>query len=288
MQTPFPEDKIPFDGLGELMGLEVLLPCADDAPYDSRLIPASAVPSDAAMLYRTRWLEVYREHVGGPFLVCGIRTPKFPAEAQMNLGILWYMTLAMGCLHAMQRGEQAVLCHCTLLETDAGGVLLFGESGVGKSTLSARWRAYGGKCISDDMALLDFSDPEGRVYVRRMPTWSAVREGRSEWNYPCSEEIPLIGVYALGRSESGHDEVVPIPYAQYYAQCYRSIFYWTLLFAERLRTEEQPAIVETIRGFTDRITRDNPSVAFLASLEGDPRPVIETCLRDVSSKTRTS
>ena len=266
------------------MGLEVLS-CPDDVPCDSKLIRTETMPPGAVLLYRTRWLEVRRERPGGPYLVCGIlKRLRLEAE-QMNRGILWYMTLAMACVHAIQRGEKFLLCHCTLLETSRGGILLFGESGVGKSTASARWRALGGACVSDDMALMDFSDPEGRVYLHRMPTWSAIREGRNEWNYPCGEEIPLAGVLALGRSESGHDEIVELSAAQYFAQCYRSMFYWTLLFAERLRPEEQTPIIETIRGFTERITKQYPPRALLTVLEGNElREVIETYLNTLKTE----
>ena len=284
MQTPFREEEIPFDGFGTLMGLEVRT-CPEDAPCDARLIPVSAAPAGSDVMYRTRWLEVRRNEPGEPYWVCGTRTPRGRAESQMNLGILWYMTLAMACLHALQRGERILLCHCTLLETPQGGVLLFGESGVGKSTASARWRAQGGQCISDDMALMDFSDRGGNVFLRRMPTWSAVREGKNEWNYPCGEEIPLAGVLALGRSENGHDEIVELKPAQYFAQCYRSMFYWTLLFAERLRPEEQTPIIETIRSFTERITKQYPPRALLTVLEGNElRGVIETYLNTLKTE----
>ena len=284
MQTPFQEEKVPFDGFGRLMGVEVRT-CPDDAPCDARLVPVSAAPAGSDEVYSTRWLEVRRDKPGNPYWVCGTRTPRSRAEEQMNLGILWYMTLAMACVHAIQRGEKFILCHCTLLETPQGGVLLFGESGVGKSTASARWRAQGGQCISDDMALMDFSDRGGNVFLRRMPTWSAVREGNNEWNYPCGEEIPLAGVLALGRSESGHDEIVELKPAQYFAQCYRSMFYWTLLFAERLRPEEQTPIIETIRSFTERITKQYPPRALLTVLAGNElRGVIETYLNTLKTE----
>lgn len=283
MQTPFQEDEVAFDGLGELMGLG--RPSAGGAICDSQLIPPEAMPAESEEVFRTYWLKVRREHIGGPYLVCGRRTPRDNAEELLISRNLWYMTLAMACVHAIQRGEAFLLCHCTLLETPQGGVLLFGESGVGKSTASARWRAQGGQCISDDMALMDFSDRGGNVFLRRMPTWSAVREGKNEWNYPCGEEIPLAGVLALGRSESGRDEIVELKPAQYFAQCYRSMFYWTLLFAERLRPEEQTPIIETIRSFTERITKQYPPRALLTVLEGNElRGVIETYLNTLKTE----
>ena len=283
MQTPFQEDEITFDGLGELMGLGS--PVAGGPACDSQLITREAMPAASEEIFRNYWLNVRREKPGAPYLVCGNRIPRDESKDHLISRNLWYMTLAMACVHAIQRGEKFLLCHCTLLETPRGGILLFGESGVGKSTASARWRALGGACVSDDMALMDFSDPEGQVYLRRMPTWSAVREGKSEWNYPCGEEIPLAGVLALGRSESGHDEIVELSAAQYFAQCYRSMFYWALLFAERLRPEEQTPIIETIRGFTERITKQYPPRALLTVLEGNElREVVETYLNTLKTE----
>ena len=277
MQTPFLEGKFAFDGLGTLMGLGSPVP--GGSSFDSMLIPQETMPAAAEIVYSNRWMEARRETVGGPFYVMDIRENVIKATDTMVRHVAWYLTLAMACLHAILRGEKFLLCHSGLLETSKGGILLFGESGVGKSTACARWRAQGGKCISDDMALLDFSGEE-TVYVRRMPTWSACREGKNEWYYPVKEEIPLAGVLALGRSESGHDEIVDLSAAQYFAQCYRSMFYWTLLFAKCLSATEQKAIAAAMREFTERITGNYPPRALKTVLEGNElRTVIEEYLQ---------
>jgi len=276
MQTPFKEEEIAFDGFGALMGLG--FPVPGGPACDSMLVPMEAMPSGVPTFYNNRWMEVRRETPGGPFYVADARKELFRARRVMLHHVAWYTTLVMACLHAIQRGEQFVLCHCGLLETSKGGILLFGESGVGKSTACARWRAEGGRCISDDMALMDFSDPD-QVFLRRMPTWSACREGRKEWDYPCTEEIPLFGVLALGRTRSGHDEIEPLSFGQYFAQCYRSMFYWTLPFAKCLDATEQDAITSTVRGFTQRITGMFPYAALRTSLEGELTPVIEKYLQ---------
>ena len=108
-----------------------------------------------------------------------------------------------------------------------------------------------------------------------MPTWSAVREGKNEWNYPCGEEIPLAGVLALGRSESGHDEIVELKPAQYFAQCYRSLFYWNLFYAKELPEEKQRILTDRIRTQAETIAKKFAPRALLTVLDGDLKKVIE-------------
>ena len=93
MQTPFPEDEVAFDGLGELMGLGS--PVAGGPECDSCLIPRNAMPSESEHVFQTYWLKIRRERVGGPYLVCDRRTPRDGAEELLNSRNLWYMTLAM-------------------------------------------------------------------------------------------------------------------------------------------------------------------------------------------------
>ena len=194
---------------------------------------------------------------------------------------LWQAALTLAVMNASLRGTDAVLVHCAVLETERGAVVVFGESGMGKSTVSERWRACGGKCVSDDMALLDFSG-ENQIYVRRMPTWSVCRDGKNKWNYPAGEELPLAGVLALGRSETGQDEIVELSMAQFFAQCYRSMFYWNLLYAEGLPEEKKTKLTDRIRHLTEIITGRFPPLALLTVLEGNNlRSVIETYLNTI-------
>ena len=118
------------------------------------------------------------------------------------------------------------------------------------------------------MALMDFSGADGIVRVRRLPTWSACREGRNEWVYPVGDELSLACVLALGRSETGEDELVNLSPAQYFAQCYRSMFYWILFYAKSLPGEIQKRLADAVRPMTERIAMQYPPRALLTSLEG--------------------
>ena len=273
MYAGIPEEELPFCGLGKLLGTEV----ENGTPevFDLEYTTAQRLPEGRHTLMKTELTEVaYAEDWSHILIAAGTALPCYKLYCTNQI---WQRGLIFAEMNALLRGENTVLVHCTALETERGAVLLFGESGMGKSTASARWRAHGGKCVSDDMALLDFSGGE-TVYVRRMPTWSACREGKNEWNYPADEELPLIGVLALGRNESGtgEDQIVEVSAAQFYAQCYRSMFYWNLFYADKLPEEMQKRLGDRIRKFTERITEKYPPRALLTVLEGNNlRTVIE-------------
>ena len=265
MQADGPEETIAFDGLGRLLCLNIINGTVDGFA-DAELIPPDRMPESRHMLRSTALTETAYAPDWSRVLIAGWKKP--PKRPHLYRCCVWQTALICAGMNAILRGVNAVLAHCAVLETARGALLLFGESGMGKSTASARWRAYGGKCLSDDMALLDFSGSDGVIRVRRMPTWSACREEKNEWNYPAGEELPLAGVLALGRSESGRDEIVPLSPAQFFAQCYRSMFYWDISRAKDLPEEKQRILTDRIRGQTEIVTKRFAPRALLTALDG--------------------
>ena len=271
MQADGPEEEIPFDGLG---GLLCLKPDETEGGIvDAELIAPDRLPEDRHTLRAGPLTETAYTADWSRVLIAGWKKP--PKQEHYYRCCVWQKLLIHAGMNAILRGENAVLAHCAALETGRGAVLLFGESGMGKSTASARWRANGGKCLADDMALLDFSGSDGEIYVRRMPTWSACREEKNEWDYPAGEELPLIGVLGLGRSETGRDEIVPLSPAQFFAQCYRSLFYWNLFYAKELPETKQRILTDRIRTQAETITKRFAPRALLTVLEGDLKKLIE-------------
>ena len=268
-----PEEAIPFDGLAELMGMpppQVEPDPADpgsDTPADVELVAPDALPEGRHTLFSNPMTEIAFDSDWTRVFIAPWK--RRAGKPHLYKCYVWQTSLIYANMAAILRGENAVLAHCAVLEAPHGAVVIFGESGMGKSTASARWRAHGGKCLSDDMALLDFSAPDGVARVRRMPTWSACRENRNEWNYPADDELPLAGLIALGRSESGRDEIVPLSPAQFFAQCYRSIFYWNLFYAGPLPEQKKALLVDSIRTHTEFLTKHFPPRALLTVLEGD-------------------
>ncbi len=271
MRADGPEEELPFDGLGKLLCLSVVEPEQDFA--DAELVMPGSMPEARHTLKTTPLTEIAYTADWDRVLVAGWK--RKPRREHYYRCCVWQKLLGYAGMNAILRGENAVLAHCAGLATDRGAILIFGESGMGKSTASARWRANGGKCVSDDMALLDFSGSDGVVCVRRMPTWSACRDGKNEWNYPAGEELPLVGVLGLGRGETGHDGIVPLSPAQFFAQCYRSLFYWNLFFAKELPEEKQRILAGRIRTQAETIAERFAPRALLTVLEGDLKKVIE-------------
>ena len=134
---------------------------------DAELVPPDAMPDGRHVLRDQTLTEIAYAPDWSRVLIAGWK--KAPRSRLHYDCYIWQTALIYAGMNAIVRGEKAVLAHCAVLETPRGAVLLFGESGMGKSTASARWRAHGGRCVSDDMALLDFSAPDGVVRVRRIP-----------------------------------------------------------------------------------------------------------------------
>ena len=264
IQADAPENTIPFDRFGELLCRKPETAEDENAP-DVELVVSGEMPEKRHVIRNTGLTEIAYMDAWSRILIAGWK--KTPRREHYYRCYVWQSALIYAGMNALLRGENAVLIHCAVLETVRGALLIFGESGMGKSTAFRRWRADGRKGFSDDMALLDLGGNEG-IHVRRMPTWSACREEKNEWNYPSNEELPLTGVLALGRSETGQDEIAALSPAQFFAQCYRSIFYWNLFYAKVLPEEKQRFLVNRIRTQTEIITGMFPPRALLTVPEG--------------------
>ncbi len=262
MQTTAPEEVIAFAGLGELLDVKIDF---STRGADAEIIPADHLTAGCFLLRDNACLKAAYAADWSKVWVAGLK-PNHRRPHYYHCCI-WQTALMYAAMNALLRGENAVLVHGAALETERGAVLIFGESGMGKSTAATRWKLAGGKCVSDDMLLLDFSS--AGIFVRRMPTWSACREGKNPGNYPATEELPLRGVLALGRSTSGKDEIVPVSAAQYFAQCYRSLFYWQVFFAKALPADKQRVLADRIKFLATTVVEKFAPRALLTALEGD-------------------
>lgn len=95
---------------------------------------------------------------------------------------------------------KTVFAHGALLFfPDTGkAVVLFGHSGIGKSTASERFVRQGGSYLSDDKMLLTFKD-DGALFAQPAPTWS--RFGVRELDVDFSTSAPVSSLLWLSRGD---------------------------------------------------------------------------------------
>lgn len=189
---------------------------------------------------------------------------------------LWKAAVVCGTLAMLLRNKPVLLVHCGMLERDGNALLLCGESGVGKSTTSRRWRESGGTAIADDMVLLEFTDGQD-ILVHRLPTWSACHVSLDGRSYPFDPPLRLKGILALSRSLEGEAEHVrKISSADYFAQVYRCVFFHSQFYLRPLPAEYSQGAALLMRELTERLMDRFEPAGLFASLDGD----IQSTLKD--------
>lgn len=241
---------------------------ATDPESDLVVMPiGSKIPAGAFLSYGSKSLQLVYEPELRQFRLYFLRE-NLP-DSELYRVYLWQVSVICGCAASLLRGNPVMLMHCGMLERGDEALLLCGESGMGKSTSSRRWRESGGSAISDDMILVEFTEDSG-VLVHRLPTWSACRvslEGRS---YPFNPPLKLKSILALSRSGEGEREHVrAITDMEYFAQVYRCAFFH---YKEILRPLPADYMQESgifLRKLTERLIEHCDPVCYFASLDGD-------------------
>ena len=247
--------------LGELCGLAVT-PAAGEA--DAFLSAGKTLPEQAEKVeipQKYRRIAYYRIP-GGKFFIqtpTG-RTPDYFAFEGQKL-----LLFAHAAAIAKKENASFNLMHGALLEEkDNNCTLLFGESGIGKSTSVRRYRAGGGSACADDMFFLYMK--EGRFYARRMPTWSAVVSGKNEKCYDFNTEFAVRRVLLLLRDDKV-EHIGEVSIEQYKLSLLKSASEtsnWLLPFMP-----ERDAVVDHLLNFCSQVCRSYQPKAFFAHLDFD-------------------
>ncbi len=190
------------------------------------------------------------------------------ASSPAFLAWLGSLSLLYAVCSAMFRGHPVLLIHGALLETARGGVLLSGESGVGKSTTFRRWQEAGGMAYADDMVLLEELE-HGRWQARPLPTWSRCAQSFEGLCFPVDHAVPLIGVLGLARSADDSEAVRPVSGTDFFVQLYSSAFMFLSKLAPTFPEAEQHALVDVLRCRVGKLTEVYPPRALFARLDGD-------------------
>lgn len=196
------------------------------------------------------------------------------SPADPNISAFWRLCLTYAVLAAILRDKPVSMLHCTMLETPAGGVILCGESGIGKSTTSRRFRAIGGRCTADDMILLE--QRNDGFYAYPLPTWSACAEKIEGKCYPFAP-VKVKDILFLTRG-GDNEEILPIQSVNLQAQVYRGLFFHLYHLVKYFPENQQMKIMHSIRKLSEDAANTFTPRALYANLQGDLKKTLEEYL----------
>ena len=192
------------------------------------------------------------------------------------------LPLLAAVMTATLEGRQVVLFHgCLLLRDDGEGIVLTGESEVGKSTTFRRWQTAGGRGLCDDLMILSRgtgADGRSCFYAQPLPTWSrCLREGiaAKELRYPVNEKIPIRRILWLTRSATEREELIPVTIQKWHGQLLAACNQHMLFTQYALTVEERRQLVMECWKIVDEIDTIYSPLAFAAHLQGDLRETLK-------------
>lgn len=164
------------------------------------------------------------------------------------------------------------LFHGSLLEDGKDAVLLFGESGIGKSTTRNRWIEEGGTSVADD-AMLCFFDGD-QLYARPLPTWSDwFKNGSSSRRYPINEPRKIKSVLWLSRGRDSQ-YIAPVQPAVWHAQMMSAMALHSNYAMRYFTQQEKSAYLEHIWSLICRIDKIFQPRGLFAHLDFPLKPTL--------------
>ena len=177
-------------------------------------------------------------------------------------------------LEMLYRPGSFALMHGTLLEERDGGILLFGTSGIGKSTTRNRYIAEGGVSVADD-AVLCYTE-NGEFYARRLPTWSDwFANGSTSRTYPVSESIKIKDMLWLSRG-SERQEIVSTSYGKWHAQLMSALVLHCHTIMRSFSNTEAETLMNTMWEFILKLDAKFPPRTLQAHLDYPLMPTLLT------------
>ncbi len=166
-----------------------------------------------------------------PFLMDGQKiVMKHDPSLKPWLSGEWQLMQLLAVLQKMKQPGRMFLMHGALLELSPGeGTILFGHSGVGKSTTVLRTRMAGGHCRSDDVILCALNGSE--LTAAPFPTPSYLREYYSpDLCYPFYPGLKVKNLIHLCRGKE-KERLIETPGNQWFPPLIHSlVFHFTGLF----------------------------------------------------------
>lgn len=147
-------------------------------------------------------------------------------------------------------------------------VVLFGQSGIGKSTAMRRAVSQGGRKISDDMLLLSISD-DNRLFVQALPTWSGLwsstltPEAKAQTQY--SYEVK--GVFALHRGDK--DELVLADQIWWHQFLVQALHNHLMITQLSVSSQQKQELFAQMFEFASFVSHKFPPYEILSDLNGN-------------------
>ncbi len=181
-----------------------------------------------------------------------------------TLRIEWRRLLAVAGTKAALDGRNIALLHGVLLGEPLDGTLLFGQSGVGKSTSMRRYQAAGGKGLADDQVLIGRSGD--LVVTRPLPTWKGFQYAPGLYSEPLR---PAIRLLCLSRAIETEEAVKPIGRNLYLGQLYAALMLHVKYILQEFPPAEARRGADNIWKMTERLTDHYSPRALFARLDAD-------------------
>ncbi len=185
------------------------------------------------------------------------RDPVRPAE--------WRLLLALAAARAAADGRRIALLHGALLDEPFPGTVLFGVSGVGKSTTMTRYRAAGGHGSADDLILLGWQGDVPVVWP--LPSWKTFRNDPELYAVPA---VPLSRLLCLDRATGNEEEHIrPLDRQMFRLRLVDAllehVFYTIRVLPDPERSRASGTLIETAQ----RLSRQFEPRLLAARLDGD-------------------
>jgi len=242
----FPDNNVEYiagigkfgDKVVEQVGRHILLPTAETSEYDLPQPPAVAIApvtrsselpaGDDTAAWHGNFGANKNCRSGGwdpESFRLRLIVPEDGYEGIINYTAMVHRAFTFALLRQVVRGNSLILHGALLYDRKRNlAAVLFGMSGIGKSTASLRFTRQGGEALADDKLLLTFS-PDGKIYAQPTPTWSRIRKFPKNHKVRTSDfsfhqQVPVGGVFLLTRGEG--DRIAPAPNSDWMTQIYRS------------------------------------------------------------------